>query len=964
MNVYKLRYSIYRLGEGHVYYSPVMEYDLAYWQDNKIEILATDLTIGQVYSYINEEENVESTLVAEGSETKATSEPETEGNIEFASDGEFLADLISLVGQRRLTLAELASLVDRQAKARSAGVKQKAGVKRESASKKAGLGTGGPGRPDIEENSRKLLEAVQKLYLEGRISIRPAVYEDESGSLVCGRCLSSQGLTQHDCAACQSDCYYCVTCARYGETRTCLPLVEVLNNRVKANNKIADDSATDEKLPVKSESEFERQEEIVPIYPHPLTEEQLGVSKRILEIVQAGENGLVWAVTGAGKTEMVFAAIAWVLGQGQGPRVLVATPRKDVVMELLPRFRAAFPTVSLNAVYGGSDDKHEDASLIIASTHQLIRYRDQVFDLVVIDETDAFPYAGDELLYRHAHRVGKGQHVYMTATPDRDLLSSVPEANILTLFGRHHGQALPEPAWMQVPSLTARANPLDKFGKFIKTFAKRESKQRESKLSVGLIRALEQIPAGSIGMIFVPSINRGHWLHKLLGDYYGDNKRITFVYAADPDRMAKIQALRNREYDLVVTTTILERGVTIPDSHVIVVDAENPVFNKSTLIQIAGRVGRTVAYPSGVVLFLGKYLTDDIKSAITEIKSINKEYKNKSKGSKNGSSKSNSSKSNSGKQDRVDWQSKANSTNKLGASNLKAWLDEAANLFFPQLPACRICDKAVKVNKLPFEAVGQQALPQSLEYKVKGLLCDSCRESMVLIGDSYCQLCGRQMEGQADQSYCRDCQDNHGRDRHFQANRALLKYNDWSQEIIHRFKYYGDRGLADLLGIFLEEGLATYYPETKDSKVYKEDKTVTPNEQTINIKDGKRWDLIMPVPLHADRLAERGYNQADLLARPLAAKLGISYDEESLVRIRYTDKQSHRTRADRVRALENAFAISGDSQQSVNYRNSRLLGKKILLIDDIYTTGTTMDACAQVLIQAGAESVSCLTIAR
>nr|WP_244192919.1 MULTISPECIES: DEAD/DEAH box helicase [Paenibacillus] len=98
---------------------------------------------------------------------------------------------------------------------------------------------------------------------------------------------------------------------------------------------------------------------------------------------------LLWAVTGAGKTEMIFPLLQYILEHGG--RALVATPRRDVVLELAPRLAKAFPDISLATLYGGSTERWKDAQLTLATTHQLMRFY-QAYDLVIIDELDAFPY--------------------------------------------------------------------------------------------------------------------------------------------------------------------------------------------------------------------------------------------------------------------------------------------------------------------------------------------------------------------------------------------------------------------------------------------------------------------------------------------------------------------------------------------------------------------------------------------
>jgi late competence protein required for DNA uptake (superfamily II DNA/RNA helicase) len=99
-------------------------------------------------------------------------------------------------------------------------------------------------------------------------------------------------------------------------------------------------------------------------------------------------------VTGAGKTEMMFPLLEEVLSRGG--RALVATPRRDVVLELAPRLAKAFPGTKLAVLYGGSEDRWSNAPLTLATTHQLLRFQ-EAFDLVLIDELDAFPYMPESI---------------------------------------------------------------------------------------------------------------------------------------------------------------------------------------------------------------------------------------------------------------------------------------------------------------------------------------------------------------------------------------------------------------------------------------------------------------------------------------------------------------------------------------------------------------------------------------
>ena len=137
-----------------------------------------------------------------------------------------------------------------------------------------------------------------------------------------------------------------------------------------------------------------------------LTPAQRRAAERALAFVRDGKEPvlLLWAVTGAGKTEMTFAAVSHVLNR-QG-RVAVATPRKDVVNELTPRFRHAFPAVRIVKLHGESGETWLDGELVIATTHQLLRWY-RTFDLIVVDEVDAFPYRHNRSLQAGVRRALK-----------------------------------------------------------------------------------------------------------------------------------------------------------------------------------------------------------------------------------------------------------------------------------------------------------------------------------------------------------------------------------------------------------------------------------------------------------------------------------------------------------------------------------------------------------------------------
>ena len=124
-------------------------------------------------------------------------------------------------------------------------------------------------------------------------------------------------------------------------------------------------------------------------------------------------------------------------------------------------------------------------------------------------------------------------------------------------------------------------------------------------------------------MIFVPKIRQlENYLSQL--EYNFANKQVASVHAADADRLAKIEAFRNGQLDILLTTTILERGVTIKEAQVIVLDADDRIYNTASLVQIAGRVGRSANDPSGNVLFFYHEFRATISDAIKQIKGMNR----------------------------------------------------------------------------------------------------------------------------------------------------------------------------------------------------------------------------------------------------------------------------------------------------------------------------------------------------
>lgn len=337
-----------------------------------------------------------------------------------------------------------------------------------------------------------------------------------------------------------------------------------------------------------------------------LTANQAKISNQLVRNFQMKKNSLVHAVTGAGKTEMLFKVIAECLKNGR--RACIATPRIDVVNELYPRFEEAFARVKIGKYHGREFREIQNEQLTICTTHQLMKFF-QAFDLLVIDEVDSFPYANSAPLHFAAKNAVKsaGVRIYLTATPTDDLLTEVKTAKLelLKLKRRYHGGLLPVP----------------KEKLFLRSYLLKK------KLNPNLSREIIQtIRAGHPLLLFVPRIEEIPFYLQALKKVKGlEQVKMAGVHASDPERLAKVAAFRQRKLDLLVTTTILERGVTFKNVWVIILAADDPIYSSASLVQIAGRVGRAKDDPNGLVLFCYHKYTKAIAAAIQQIKEMNRE---------------------------------------------------------------------------------------------------------------------------------------------------------------------------------------------------------------------------------------------------------------------------------------------------------------------------------------------------
>lgn len=204
-----------------------------------------------------------------------------------------------------------------------------------------------------------------------------------------------------------------------------------------------------------------------------------------------------------------------------------------------------------------------------------------------------------------------------------------------------------------------------------------------------------------------------------------------------------------------------------------------------------------------------------------------------------------------------------------------------------------------------------------------GGICADCRAKVLLIREPRCKRCGKPVR-YAEEELCYDCSH---RKFHYEQGRSLWLHKAPVSQSVYDFKYKNRRVYGE---VYAREFVRAF-------------------GKLIRI-----WeiDLIVPVPLHRKKFKKRGYNQAEIVAREIGARMGIAVDSALVIRKRDTAPQKRYGHTERRKNLADAFAVS----------RTEISARHILIIDDIYTTGSTVDSVAKVLRQSGAEKTYFLTI--
>lgn len=229
---------------------------------------------------------------------------------------------------------------------------------------------------------------------------------------------------------------------------------------------------------------------------------------------------------------------------------------------------------------------------------------------------------------------------------------------------------------------------------------------------------------------------------------------------------------------------------------------------------------------------------------------------------------------------------------------MKRFLEKMSDIFYPR--RCPVCQKILKDQKR--------------------MICPQCETMLHPIGHPRCFKCGKPVEKG---EFCRDCQK---RKHMFEQGRGIFVYDSSMRRSVTRYKYYGCREYGD----FYAKAMYRY--------------------AKMELREWKP-DLIVSVPVHRSKERMRGFNQAAYLAERISRYTGIPADMGLVQKNIKTKSQKKLNALQRRKNLEKAFCVTGDVR-----------GKDILVIDDVYTTGSTIDAMASCLKKKGAENVYFLTV--
>lgn len=422
-------------------------------------------------------------------------------------------------------------------------------------------------------------EDFEKYIRENNINLKKVSYEittidglqDKNDELTCIRCGNNRVIKLKDKS-------YCNNCLEFGRIDSATKLI---------------------KLSIPSKENINTENKLAELK---LTRRQMIASNFIISGILAQKDVLIHAVCGAGKTEITFKAISKVLEKGL--LIAFAIPRIDILYEVAERISYYFPNIRV-VILNSKEEKVNYGNIFVLTTNQIIKFKD-AFSLIIVDEVDAFPYEYN-FKYDYGANTAKTDHgiiVYLTSTPSWKMLEKSLPTYVINR--RWHDFLLPVPRLKYFNLDTLLKGNMSKSFLEIINLHFNSSKQL---------------------IIFISNIVHVKKVYNLLIKEFQNNlgkqKSFAYVYSGKEDRLEVIDNFRKGNFKVLITTTILERGVTFDNIDVIVLDTSNNLYTKASLVQIAGRVGRKKEYQEGEVWFYYKELTWQIEESVKEIEKLN-----------------------------------------------------------------------------------------------------------------------------------------------------------------------------------------------------------------------------------------------------------------------------------------------------------------------------------------------------
>lgn len=213
----------------------------------------------------------------------------------------------------------------------------------------------------------------------------------------------------------------------------------------------------------------------------------------------------------------------------------------------------------------------------------------------------------------------------------------------------------------------------------------------------------------------------------------------------------------------------------------------------------------------------------------------------------------------------------------------------------------------------------------TLEKDAKYSLCKNCYNNLPFISEHHCTKCGTSLKMVESEPICEQCKKS---DYYFDRAISVVEYKKDIKRLIYKFKYSDHTYLATTIGPMMAHKIK---------------------------QEGTEADIIIPVPLYKNKEKERGFNQAVLLSRQISGETNIPLNADTLIRTKNTKVMYNLTRKERLENVRDAFRI---------INQDAIINKNIILVDDIFTTGSTVNSCSKELMENGAKSVTVLTFAK